>query len=183
VAFFVTTFTCYILAPHSCFRNVRYYNMSDVPPQAKADKAKKKGKKSPGGIGSAVEVLKKSPKVQGLAVLVSAYFLTQKLFDFAWKAQLRVFYPSSVDYQVRLVGNGLYVQRALALWPSSTPSEPMMLAFAGGVERRCSADRRRYHCAHGDLQVCFPASWLEGWVLGRALTMLQACKLSRSGSY
>lgn len=46
------------------------------------------------------DVIKRSPKVKNLAVLVVAYFITQKLFDFAWKAQLRVFYPSATAYQV-----------------------------------------------------------------------------------
>lgn len=40
--------------------------------------------------------------VRNLAILVVSYFVAQKLFDFAWKAQLRVFYPSPAAYQVRL---------------------------------------------------------------------------------
>ena len=37
-------------------------------------------------------------------MLVTAYFVVTKLFDFAWKAQLRLFYPSTVEFQV---GEGL----------------------------------------------------------------------------
>lgn len=33
-------------------------------------------------------------------MLVTAYFIVQKLFDFAWKAQLRLFYPTNAGYQV-----------------------------------------------------------------------------------
>lgn len=64
-------------------------------------KVPRKGKKSKPqkSLGESLSILKKSPKVGNLAVLVIAYFISQKLFDFAWKAQLRVMYPSSGAYQ------------------------------------------------------------------------------------
>eukprot|EP00798_Chlamydomonas_sp_ICE-L_P001454 gene1454-32830_t len=63
-----------------------------------------KGKKDPGALTRAFDVLKQSPKVGNLAVLVIAYFVVAKLFDFAWKAQLRVFYPSNTEFQSALAG-------------------------------------------------------------------------------
>ncbi|KAL6763616.1 TLC ATP/ADP transporter-domain-containing protein [Haematococcus lacustris] len=61
-----------------------------------------------GGLMQSLGVLRRSPKVGNLAVLVISYFLAQKLFDFAWKAQLRVFYPSAAAYQTALADVAQY---------------------------------------------------------------------------
>lgn len=38
--------------------------------------------------------------IMNLATLVVAYGVSHRLFDFAWKGQLRAIYPSATAYQV-----------------------------------------------------------------------------------
>ena len=72
-----------------------------VPIQRKgkdAEKAKKKKKK--GSLGDSLSVLKSSPMILNLALLVVSYGVSHRLFEFAWKGQLRALYPSAQAYQV-----------------------------------------------------------------------------------
>ncbi|GAX78096.1 hypothetical protein CEUSTIGMA_g5538.t1 [Chlamydomonas eustigma] len=80
----------------------------------RAEKKNKKTKKLEGAAGGkdaesggnglmgAFDVLKRSQKAGNLAVLVVAYFVVTKLFDYAWKAQMKLFYPSPVEFQAAL---------------------------------------------------------------------------------
>jgi ATP:ADP antiporter, AAA family len=64
-----------------------------------AAKKTRKGKKK-GGMGEAWTVLRGSPMIANLALLVVGYGLTHRLFEFAWKGQLRMLHPSAQAYQV-----------------------------------------------------------------------------------
>ncbi len=63
-----------------------------------AGKAKKNKKK--GSLGDSLSVLKSSPMILNLALLVVSYGVSHRLFEFAWKGQLRALYPSAQAYQV-----------------------------------------------------------------------------------
>ena len=65
--------------------------------QARPRKAKTKRK---GSIADSWAVLRSSPKILNLALLVVSYGVSHRLFEFAWKGQLGVLYPSAQQYQV-----------------------------------------------------------------------------------
>lgn len=60
-------------------------------------------KKKKGSLGESFAVLKSSPKILSLAMLVMSYGVSHRLFEFAWKGQLRVLFPSAQAYQVSLM--------------------------------------------------------------------------------
>lgn len=77
------------------------------PSERKAkDKKGKKGKKK-GSIGESFAVLRGSPMISNLALLVVGYGLTHRLFEFCWKGQLRLLYPSAQAYQVQTTSPGI----------------------------------------------------------------------------
>lgn len=45
-------------------------------------------------------VLKSSPMIFALSLMVISYGVGHRLFEFAWKGQLRMLYPSAMAYQV-----------------------------------------------------------------------------------
>ena len=57
-------------------------------------------KKKKGSMADSIAVLRSSPKIMNLALLVVSYGVSHRLFEFAWKGQLRVLYPSAQLYQV-----------------------------------------------------------------------------------
>jgi AAA family ATP:ADP antiporter len=52
---------------------------------AGSKKAPKKKKKSKGSFADSIAVLKNSPKIRNLALLVMSYGVGHRLFEFAWK--------------------------------------------------------------------------------------------------
>ena len=64
------------------------------------DAAKPKKKKKKGSLGDSLSVIKSSPMILNLALLVMSYGVSHRLFEFAWKGQLRALYPSAQAYQV-----------------------------------------------------------------------------------
>lgn len=64
------------------------------------DKIPKKKTKKKGTIADSLAVLRSSPKTMNLALLVVSYGVSHRLFEFAWKGQLRALYPSAQAYQV-----------------------------------------------------------------------------------
>ena len=71
-------------------------------PEQKPDKAgaaRKKAKRK-GSMADSLAVLRSSPKILNLALLVMSYGVSHRLFEFAWKGQLGVLYPSAQQYQV-----------------------------------------------------------------------------------
>jgi ATP:ADP antiporter, AAA family len=67
------------------------------PPSSELNKKKKKKKSS---FKESFGLLQKSPMIKNLALLVVGYGLTHRLFEFCWKGQLRLLYPSGAAYQV-----------------------------------------------------------------------------------
>ena len=59
-----------------------------------------KKKKKKGSLKDSLEVLRSSPMILNLALLVISYGVSHRLFEFAWKGQLRALYPSAQAYQV-----------------------------------------------------------------------------------
>ena len=45
-------------------------------------------------------------QIMNLALLVVSYGVSHRLFEFAWKGQLRALYPTPAAYQVRAAGEG-----------------------------------------------------------------------------
>ena len=62
---------------------------------------KPKKKKRKGSLGDSLSVLRSSPMIMNLALLVMSYGVSHRLFEFAWKGQLRALYPSVQAYQAR----------------------------------------------------------------------------------
>ena len=40
-------------------------------------------------------MITESPKIRNLALLVMSYGVSHRLFEFAWKGQLRILYPTA----------------------------------------------------------------------------------------
>lgn len=57
-------------------------------------------KKKKARLSDAVAVLKSSPMIFALSLMVISYGVGHRLFEFAWKGQLRMLYPSAMAYQV-----------------------------------------------------------------------------------
>jgi hypothetical protein len=60
--------------------------------------APKKKKKSKGTFAEGLAVLKNSPKIRNLALLVMSYGVGHRLFEFTWKGQLKMLYPTVQVY-------------------------------------------------------------------------------------
>lgn len=58
-----------------------------------------KKKKQKGSLGESFAVIRSSPKIMNLALLVVSYGVSHRLFEFAWKGQLRALYPTPAAYQ------------------------------------------------------------------------------------
>ena len=52
-------------------------------------------------LSDALTVLRSSPMIFALCLMVISYGVGHRLFEFAWKGQLRLQYPSALAYQVR----------------------------------------------------------------------------------
>ena len=51
-------------------------------------------------LSDALAVLRSSPMIFALCLMVISYGVGHRLFEFAWKGQLRMQYPSALAYQV-----------------------------------------------------------------------------------
>ena len=58
-----------------------------------------------------------------LALLVVSYGVSHRLFEFAWKGQLRALFPTPALYQVRGSGCSGWLAGWLALWLMAVPVE------------------------------------------------------------
>jgi len=95
----------------------RYVDINICVPIARrgGPAAKPKKKKKKGSLGDSLSVLRSSPMILNLALLVVSYGVSHRLFEFAWKGQLRALYPSAQAYQVsppahRVLGGWSIVQ-------------------------------------------------------------------------
>ncbi|PRW58365.1 ADP,ATP carrier 1 isoform A [Chlorella sorokiniana] len=58
-----------------------------------------KKKKQKSSFSESFAVVRSSPKIMNLALLVVSYGVSHRLFEFAWKGQLRALYPTPAAYQ------------------------------------------------------------------------------------
>jgi hypothetical protein len=107
-------------------------------------------------------------QIMNLALLVVSYGVSHRLFEFAWKGQLRALYPTPAAYQARRVLASCFLRRLLlmcaALVLSScfclfqrspvTATRALSAVCAG---RRVYSHRLVHHCPHAAGQVCVPA--------------------------
>lgn len=105
-----------------------------------------KKKKKKGSLGESFAVLKSSPKILSLAMLVMSYGVSHRLFEFAWKGQLRVLYPSAQAYQgvladvsiatgsvtIGLMLTGRFVFQYLG-WGVAAAATPCIMAITGSA--------------------------------------------------
>jgi ATP/ADP translocase len=73
--------------------------------EAKATAKKKRQTKS---LKETWQTLRESPKIMNLALLVVGYAVAHRLFEFAWKGQLRVLFPTAQAYSGALADVSIY---------------------------------------------------------------------------
>lgn len=82
-----------------------------------------KKKKKKGSLRSSFATLRESPKIMNLALLVVCYAVSHRLFEFAWKGQLRVLFPTAQQYSGALADVSIYTG-ALPAAPAGRPPPP-----------------------------------------------------------
>ncbi|KAL6769658.1 hypothetical protein ACKKBG_A31875 [Auxenochlorella protothecoides x Auxenochlorella symbiontica] len=109
-------------------------------------KVLKKKKKNKGSLANSLSVLKESPKVRNLAMLVVSYSVSHRLFEFAWKGALRTLHPTPGAYQSVLADVAIatgYATIALMLlsryvfqyagWAAAAAATPTVMLVTGGA--------------------------------------------------
>lgn len=105
-----------------------------------------KKKKRKGSLGESFAAIRKSPKILNLALLVVSYGVSHRLFEFAWKGQLRVLYPTAAAYQsvladvsiatgwltITLMVLGKFVFQWLG-WISAAAATPCVMLLSGAA--------------------------------------------------
>lgn len=74
-----------------------------------------KTKKKKGSLRKSLATLRGSPKIMNLALLVVCYAVSHRLFEFAWKGQLRVLFPTAQQYSGALADVSIYTGAAPGL--------------------------------------------------------------------
>ena len=111
------------------------------PATASKPKQKKKG-----NLAQSFSIIKESPKISNLAILVMSYGISHRLFEFAWKASLRALYPTAQAYQTVLADVaiatgwatitfmilGKFVFQYLG-WGAAASATPVAMLTTGGV--------------------------------------------------
>eukprot|EP00193_Tetraselmis_chui_P017386 CAMPEP_0177784230 /NCGR_PEP_ID=MMETSP0491_2-20121128/19569_1 /TAXON_ID=63592 /ORGANISM="Tetraselmis chuii, Strain PLY429" /LENGTH=651 /DNA_ID=CAMNT_0019304941 /DNA_START=222 /DNA_END=2178 /DNA_ORIENTATION=- len=105
---------------------------------------KEKKKKSKGSFKESLAVLRGSPKIGSLALLVIGYGVCHRLFEFAWKGQLRILYPSpqvavlsdvsiatGVTTMALMLG-GRFVFQYLG-WGAAAAATPVVMLLSGAA--------------------------------------------------
>lgn len=107
--------------------------------------SKPKGKKK-GNLAQSFGIIRESPKISNLAILVMSYGISHRLFEFAWKASLRALYPTAQAYQTVLAEVaiatgwatitfmilGKFVFQYLG-WGAAASATPVAMLVSGGV--------------------------------------------------
>eukprot|EP00887_Chlorella_sp_A99_P005354 scaffold1.g5354.t1 len=105
-----------------------------------------KKKKRKGSLGESFAAIRESPKILNLALLVVSYGVSHRLFEFAWKGQLRVLYPTAAAYQsvladvsiatgwltITLMVLGKFVFQWLG-WISAAAATPCVMLLSGAA--------------------------------------------------
>lgn len=102
-------------------------------------------KKRKGSLGESLAVIRGSPKIMNLAVLVVSYGVSHRLFEFAWKGALRTQFPTAQAYQGVLadvsIATGWATIAAMLLgrfvfqylgWGAAASATPLAMLVAGG---------------------------------------------------
>ncbi len=107
--------------------------------------SKPKGK-TKGNLAQSFGIIRESPKISNLAILVMSYGISHRLFEFAWKASLRALYPTAQAYQTVLAEVaiatgwatitfmilGKFVFQYLG-WGAAASATPVAMLTSGGV--------------------------------------------------
>mmetsp|Transcript_13251 Transcript_13251/g.25392 ORF Transcript_13251/g.25392 Transcript_13251/m.25392 type:complete len:672 (-) Transcript_13251:280-2295(-) len=114
-----------------------------APVAVSAPTKKSKPKSS---LGEGFNIIKESPRIRNLAMLVVGYGVAHRLFEFTWKGQLRVLYPSALEYQsilssvsmatgvasIVMIGVASLVFHRFG-WGVATALTPISMLVTGGV--------------------------------------------------
>lgn len=92
--------------------------------------AKDSKRKAKGNWRDTLNTLRESPKIMNLALLVVCYALSHRLFEFAWKGQLRVLYPTTQAYSGALADVSIYTGATVRLLPARS-TMPVCIRSAG----------------------------------------------------
>ena len=111
--------------------------VKDTPEDTAAKAAgKSQKKKAKGSWKDTMATLRESPKIMNLALLVVCYALAHRLFEFAWKGQLRVLFPTAQAYSGALADVSIYTGAPLLPLPLSLPTARSIPAPAEGPPLR-----------------------------------------------
>jgi len=118
-------------------KNVKSQHVEDTVP----DKKKKKGTFREG-----FAIMRNSPKIMNLALLVIGYSVSHRLFDVAWKGQLSIVYPEPQQYQAALADVSVWTGAATIIsmvtgkfvfqylgWGTAALATPVVMLLTGGV--------------------------------------------------
>lgn len=108
--------------------------------------ASKPRQKKKGSLAESFSIIRESPKISNLAVLVMSYGISHRLFEFSWKASLRALYPTAQAYQTVLADVaiatgwatitfmilGKFVFQYLG-WVAAASATPVAMLASGGV--------------------------------------------------
>ena len=103
-------------------------------------------KKKKGNLAQSLNIIRSSPKISNLAILVISYGISHRLFEFSWKASLKALYPTAQAYQTVLADVaiatgwatisfmllGRYVFQYLG-WGSAASATPIAMLLSGGA--------------------------------------------------
>lgn len=95
------------------------------------DKKKKKGTFREG-----FAIMRNSPKIMNLALLVIGYSVSHRLFDVAWKGQLSIVYPEPQQYQAALADVSVWTGAATII---SMVTGKFVFQVSGGRIGFCSS--------------------------------------------
>ena len=103
-------------------------------------------KKKKGNLSDSLNIIKSSPKISSLAVLVVSYGISHRLFEFSWKGALRTLYPTAQGYQGVLADVAIatgYATIAFMLlgkfvfqhlgWRAAASATPTAMFISGGA--------------------------------------------------
>jgi AAA family ATP:ADP antiporter len=116
------------------------------PATGAGPRAPPRAKKSRGSLGESLAVIRASPKIMNLAVLVVSYGVSHRLFEFAWKGALRTLYPTPQAYQsvladvsiatgwatISFMLLGKFVFQYLG-WGAAASATPLAMLVSGGA--------------------------------------------------
>lgn len=118
--------------------------LNDKSDAGKSQSGRKK-KKVKGTFRSSLATLRESPKIMNLALLVVCYALAHRVFEFAWKGQLRALFPTTQAYSGALAEVSIYTgaRRCCRLVQTGGPRAGCCFASTSSV---CLAASHAPHC-------------------------------------